>query len=58
VPRAPPLVDVWTGLAMLDCWAVRAHAVAGNTRTVSALLNAADDLYNQRRSGDDPDWVY
>lgn len=47
-----------TVLAMLDCWAVRGHALAGEAKTAAALLNRADDLWSQRRPGDDPDWVY
>jgi tetratricopeptide (TPR) repeat protein len=47
-----------TVLAMLDCWAVRGHAVAGNAKAVSALLNQADDMWDQRAPEDDPGWVY
>ncbi|MEJ3742936.1 hypothetical protein WEI85_06580 [Actinomycetes bacterium KLBMP 9797] len=43
---------------MLDCWAARAHALRGDTKTAAALLNQADDLYDRRRDGDDPAWVY
>jgi hypothetical protein len=47
-----------TVLAMLDCWAARAHAVLGETTTAARLLNRADDLWLQRHPGDDPGWVY
>lgn len=47
-----------TVLAMLDCWAVRGHALQGDTRTAAALLNRADDMWANRRAGDDPSWVY
>lgn len=47
-----------TVLAMLDCWAVRGHALLGDTRTAAGLLNRADDLWEGRRAGDDPTWVY
>lgn len=44
-------------LAMLDTWAARSHAAAGDPRQAVAALNRADDLYN-RRTGDDPTWIY
>ncbi|MBG6134187.1 helix-turn-helix domain-containing protein [Longispora fulva] len=44
--------------AMLDAWQVRAHAILGEQRQASQLLNRADDLWANRRDGDDPDWVY
>ncbi len=47
-----------TVLAMLDTWAVRGYAVAGNAKAASATLNQADDLWGRRVYGDDPGWVY
>lgn len=47
-----------TVLAMLECWAVRAHAVAGEHHQAAAALNRADDLWEQRHMEDDPGWVY
>lgn len=47
-----------TVLAMLDCWATRAHAIARDSGAVAATLNRADDLWERRRDGDDPAWVY
>ncbi|MFC7484412.1 hypothetical protein ACFQX7_36375 [Luedemannella flava] len=47
-----------TVLAMLNCWAVRGHAVNGDGRAASALLNEADDQWSRRRAEDDPGWVY
>ena len=47
-----------TVLAMLDCWAVRGHAVARNAKAAAAVLNQADDLWVRRLPGDDPGWVY
>jgi hypothetical protein len=47
-----------TVLAMLDCWTARARAVAGDAKATPALLNQADDRWDTRRPGDDPDWVY
>lgn len=47
-----------TVLAMLDCWAARGHALVGNDKATAALLNQADHLFDSRRPGDDPDWVY
>jgi hypothetical protein len=47
-----------TVLAMLDCWAARSHALAGDTRTAAKVLNRADNLWGQRRPEDDPTWVY
>ncbi|MEH1124847.1 hypothetical protein [Micromonospora sp. CPCC 206061] len=47
-----------TVLAMLDCWSARAHALSGDATTAAVLINQADDLYDRRRDGDDPDWVY
>ncbi len=47
-----------TVLAMLDCWAARGHAAAGNAKATAAVLNQADDLFDGRVPGDDPGWVY
>ncbi len=47
-----------TVLSMLDCWQARAHAVRGERSRVATLLNRADDLYDRRRDGDDPEWIY
>jgi transcriptional regulator with XRE-family HTH domain len=47
-----------TVLAMLDCWSARGLAVAGNAKASAARLNLADDLYERRRPGNDPEWVY
>jgi transcriptional regulator with XRE-family HTH domain len=47
-----------TVLAMLDCWAARGHALTGDKRMAAARLNRADDLWDRRRPGDDPEWVY
>lgn len=47
-----------TVLAMLDCWAARAHSVLGEPGIAARLLNHADDLWLHRQPGDDPGWVY
>jgi hypothetical protein len=47
-----------TVLAMLDCWAVRGHALAGDAKAAPSMLNLADDLWDRRRPEDDPGWVY
>jgi hypothetical protein len=47
-----------TVLAMLYCWRARAHAVRAEPAQAAAALNHADDLYDQRHIGDDPDWIY
>lgn len=47
-----------TVLAMLDCWAARGHAAAGDARAAAAALNRADTLYERRVDGADPAWIY
>jgi hypothetical protein len=47
-----------TVLAMLDTWTVRGLALAGESNAAAATLNHADDLWDIRIPGDDPDWVY
>jgi tetratricopeptide (TPR) repeat protein len=47
-----------TVLAMVDCWAVRGLAAAGNAKAAASTLNRADDRWDRRRPEDDPDWVY
>lgn len=45
-------------LSMLECWSSRAIALTGDAAATAAALNRADDLWANRRAGDDPDWVY
>jgi tetratricopeptide (TPR) repeat protein len=47
-----------TVLAMLDTWTVRGLALTRQDKAVYARLNQADDLWDARVPGDDPDWVY
>jgi transcriptional regulator with XRE-family HTH domain len=47
-----------TVLSMLDCWAARAHAIRGERRQAAMTLNRADDLWGNRKSEDDPPWIY
>ncbi len=54
--RVPPHQKVM--LSMLDAWAARAHAVAGQPTEAAAALNRADRLWESRIDGDDPDCVY
>jgi transcriptional regulator with XRE-family HTH domain len=44
--------------AMLDAWAVRAHAIAGESRQAARALVRADEHWEQRRPEDDPPWIY
>ncbi len=45
-------------LAMLDCWAARAHALVGDGAAATAAVDRADKLWERRRVGDDPEFVY
>lgn len=47
-----------TVLSMLDCWSSRAHALRGDARAAAAVLNRADDLYEDRDADEDPPWIY
>ncbi len=44
--------------AMLDTWAARAHAAAGEPADAVTALGRADDHYGHRTDGADPGWVY
>lgn len=66
-PAAVALLDVArrhvdpaarTVLAMVDCWAARGHAAAGDAEAAASVLNRADDRWDRRRPEDDPGWVY